>query len=248
MSRLFALFHRTAFWLLLFVGLPGADLIALDQNSNQQGDIWEVQYGALNLPALDDTDHDGFSNAMESVAGTNPLNPFSRPELEIIPGALGEVKVSWTSQQGKIYNLYGCPDLNTANWQLLSTVSGDGSELLEALATNGENRWFFRIQAADVDSDADGLSDWEEYQLGFDPMSSHTERNDTADLSRVTSSWSAPSTVTVGLLDGLMREDWPDKGVIAIRRTGGIQPLTINVTFTGSATRDTDYSTITGNQ
>lgn len=249
MSRLFAYLSCTAFWALLLVSLSVAGaLIALDQNSNQQGDIWEVQYGALSLPALDDTDHDGFSNAMESVAGTNPLNPFSRPESEIIPGALGEVKVSWTSQQGKIYNLYGCPDLNTANWQLLSTVSGDGSELLEALATNGESRWFFRIQSADVDSDADGLSDWEEYQLGFDPMSSHTERNDTADLSRVTSSWSAPSTVTVGLLDGLMREDWPDKGVIAIRRTGGIQPLTINVTFTGSATRDTDYSTITGNQ
>ncbi|MEQ1751339.1 MAG: DUF1800 family protein, partial [Prosthecobacter sp.] len=46
-----------------------------------------------------------------------------------------------------------------------------------------------------------------------------------------------------GLIDGDMREDWPDKGVIVIRRTGGLKPMWINVTFTGTATRDSDYTT-----
>jgi hypothetical protein len=91
------------------------------------------------------------------------------------------------------------------------------------------------LQATDVDSDGDGLSDWEEATIGFNPQLDHSDRDDTEDLTRVQSTLNATSAITVGLIDGDMREDWPDKGMIAIRRSGGLKPLTINVTFSGSA-------------
>ncbi|MFN0077739.1 MAG: DUF1800 family protein [Prosthecobacter sp.] len=216
---------------------------ALDTNTNQQSDIWEIQYGALNLPALEDTDRDGFSNTLESIAGTNPLDALSFPKTEIIPGAPGEVQMRWPSQAGKRYGIHGSPDLNPANFTLLGTVTGDGAPMLEPLATNGQGRWFFKLAVADANSDLDTLSDWEELALGFNPLLTHSDRHDTDDLTRVQYTLNANSTITVGLIDADMREDWPDKGAIAIRRSGGLKPLWINVTFTGSATRDNDYTT-----
>jgi uncharacterized protein (DUF1800 family) len=217
---------------------------ALDTKSNQQSDIWEIQYGASNLPALGDADGDGFSNALESIAGTNPLDASSFPKSALLAGAPGEVLMNWPSEAGKSYGIYGSPDLNPANFTLLGTLMGDGSLVLQSLATNGQQRWFFKLDALDMDSDGDGLTNWEEIKIGYNPFLNRTDRNDSAaDLSRVQTTLNAASTVTVGLVDGDMREDWPDKGVIVIRRTGGLKPLRINVTFTGTATRNADYTT-----
>lgn len=219
------------------------DSPALDQNANQQSDIWEIRYGALGLPALVDSDYDGFSNALESVAGTDPLDASSYPKVNLIGGVPGQLQAHWMGEAGKSYALLGGPDLNPANFSLVATVMGDGAALNEVMATNGQPRWFFKLDIHDVDTDSDGLTDWEEFQIGFDPFLNHSDRNDTADLARVQSSLNAPSTITLGLLDGSMREDWPDKGVIAVRRSGGLKPLTVNVTFSGSAAKGVDYST-----
>ncbi|MBB5032000.1 DUF1800 domain-containing protein [Prosthecobacter vanneervenii] len=216
---------------------------ALDSNANQQSDIWEILFGATSLPALGDADHDGWTNAQESGAGTNPLDPHSFPSSALSSGVAGQVHLSWPSAAGKNYAIYGSPDLNPANYTLMSTVSGDGSNIATPFDASTHSRWFFKLAIADVDSDLDGLTDWEEMQLGFNPALNHSDRNDTADLSRVQSTLTAASTITVGLIDGDMREDWPDKGVVVIRRSGGLRPLTVNLTLTGTATRNTDYTT-----
>lgn len=215
----------------------------IDQNANQQSDIWEIRFGAINLPALADTDHDSFSNAIESAAGTDPLDATSFPQLDTSAGPAGAVNLHWFAEPGKNYGIYGSPDLNPANFTLIGSITGDGTNWMEAMSTGGQARWFFRLQASDLDSDTDGLTDWEEYQIGFNPFLDHSDRNDTADLARVQGALNATSTITVGLIDGDMREDWPDKGVIAIRRSGGLKPLTVNVSFSGSATRNGDYTT-----
>jgi len=221
----------------------------LDQNANSQSDVWEVFYAASGLSANADTDHDGFSNTFEAAAGTNPFDATSHPFMGLAPGTLGSLNASWNSEPGKLYTIEGSPNLAAGSWQSLGTVMGDGNALLQALSTNGQPQWFFRLKVQDVDSDGDGLTDWEEARMGFDAHNSHTDRNDSADLARVTSSWNATNTITVGFLDGEMREDWPAKGVVAIRRSGGIKPLTVNVSFTGSATRNSDFTTnIAGTQ
>ncbi len=216
---------------------------ALDTNSNQQSDIWEIHFGAMGLPALGDADHDGWTNAQESMAGTNPLDAHSFPQSALSPGVTGQLHLGWSSEAGKSYGIYGSPDLSSANFILLSTVKGDGTAILAPLTTNGQSRWFFKLGINDVDSDLDGLSDWDEVMIGFNPALNHSDRNDTDDLTRAQYTLNAASTITVGLVDGDMREDWPDKGVIAIRRSGGLKPLTVNVSFTGTATRNGDYTT-----
>lgn len=224
------------------------DLAALDQDANQQSDVWEIYYGAIGLQPFADNDGDGFTNALESTAGTNPFDPGSRPLMDLAPGASGFLNAVFPSEPGKIYDIEGSPTLAPADWQSLGTLAGDGYQLLQTLAANGQNRWFFRLSVHDTDSDLDQLTDWEEHRLGFDPQNTHSDRNNTADLQRVTSSWNTASTVTAGLIDGDMREDWPDQGVIAIRRSGGIQPIWVNLNFSGGAARDVDYTTLNGNQ
>lgn len=208
-----------------------------------QTEIWEINYGAQGLPALVDSDKDGYSNALEKVAGTNPLDPNSYPKLDIAPGgANGEVHLFWPSEMGKNYVLHSAPDLSPASFAPVQTFSGNGLVQGQEMAINGNSRWFFKLQPVDKDSDNDGLTDWEEAKIGFNPLLKNTDRNDTEDMPRVQATLNASSTITAGLVDGDMREDWPDKGVIAIRRSGGLKPLWINVAFTGSATRNTDYT------
>ncbi len=237
--------------ILLALLLSAASLPALDQNANLQSDIWEVHYGAIGLIATADTDRDGFTNATENAAGTNPLDSTSRPLMEMLPGSAGNVNASWPSEPGKLYGLYGSQALAPGSWTLLGTTSGDGTTMLEDVATNGADQWFFKLQSQDQDSDGDLLSDWEEYRIGFNPFSQHSDRNDTIDLTRVTSGMNAnaaSTVITVGLIDGDMREDWPDKGVIAIRRTGNFKPMWISFTATGTATPGTDYTLTNSSQ
>ena len=64
---------------------------------------------------------------------------------------------------------------------------------------------------------------------------------------RLQAGWNAPGIITIGLLEGEISERWPDPGVIAIRRSGGLKPLTVNFTITGTATRGADYALPAGN-
>ena len=48
--------------------------------------------------------------------------------------------------------------------------------------------------------------------------------------------FAAPTeTVSLVLIDGDLREDWPDPGVVAFRRTNTAGPLTVNFTLGGTA-------------
>jgi uncharacterized protein (DUF1800 family) len=48
--------------------------------------------------------------------------------------------------------------------------------------------------------------------------------------------------VSLILVDGDMREDWPDRGVIAFHRTDTTTPLIVNFSVSGTANASTDYS------
>ncbi|MEI6533857.1 MAG: thrombospondin type 3 repeat-containing protein [Verrucomicrobiaceae bacterium] len=200
----------------------------LDQNSNTLSDVWETFYGATGVSANVDSDGDGFSNAFEEAAGTNPFDPKSRPQITLSLGGAGLFNLQWSSEPGKLYTIEGSPTLAAGSWQSMGTFMGDGNAALRSFSSGGQANWFFRLKTNDVDSDGDGLTDWEESRLGFDPHNSHTDRNDTADLARVTTSWNASPTITVGLIQGGLREDWPAKGIVSIRRSGGMKSLTVN--------------------
>ena len=221
---------------------------AIDANGNGLNDIWELIYGASLLDPNADTDGDGWTNAQESAAGTNPFDPNSHPGLTIAPWSGAQLQLGFARIPGKRYRIESKTDLSLPSWTPEWTEVAPNTSAAAYLFGMSAGRKFWRLAVDDVDTDGDGLTDAEEWWLGFDPKTDHTERNELSDLARVTAGLSATSVVTLGVLDARISERWPKSGVVIVRRSAGLKPITVNVTFTGTATRGTDYTTdIVGN-
>ncbi len=223
----------------------GAVFAILDQNANQQSDIWEAIYGAIALNPSVDTDHDGFTNLQESIAGTNPLDANSAPTLQITTIGIN-ASTTWSSLLGKQYTLSTNSVIDPAGWQPVITLSGTGAGM-SALFPLSQIQQFFRLNVQDLDTDSDRLTDAEEFAIGFNPTTSHTDRYDQTDIQRVSGGWNSPSVISVGVLDGNISERWPGNGVIAIRRSGGMKPITVSFSLGGTATAGVDYSSSASN-
>jgi uncharacterized protein (DUF1800 family) len=216
---------------------------ALDSNSNQMSDIWEMIFNAHNLAANSDSDGDAFTNFQESLAATDPLNPLSRPSLNIMAPAGNAIATSWRSAVGKLYDLQVSNDLIA--WQSSTTFVGDGSVQTALSQLSGQLALFFHLSISDQPSESPQLSSWEKLVLGFDPASAHTDRYDQTDLQRITTGLApnASNVITVSAIKPEMSERWPEPGVITVRRSGGgLKPLTVNLAISGTATLGTDYS------
>ncbi len=217
--------------------------LALDQNGNQQSDVWEMIFGVSTLAADDDTDGDGWTNAAESAAGTSPLDPASRPRLQIAPAVPGSLVVSWLGLPGKKYSLLTRADLSLGVWEpATAEVIGTGAAVERGFSLNGATRGFFQLGIGDQDSDGDGINDWEEGAIGFDPTRARTERSALTDTVRVPAGLSAANAITVSTYDDTISERWPDPGLFVVRRSGGLHPLAVNIALGGSATPGLDFS------
>jgi uncharacterized protein (DUF1800 family) len=225
----------------LFLCWAGAEAHALDQNGNQQSDVWEWQYAATGLTAGADADLDGIDNAGESAAGTDPLDADSLPRM-----FGGPTNFWWPSITGKLYRVQSSTNV-ILGWTNVALFHGIDADLYTELPTSGQGE-FRRVRVENQDADGDGLSDWEELRMGFEPGRTNSGRYDIPDLPRLTAALTnTNSVVSCSLIDGLMYERWPDRGAMALRRTGSLRPLTVNISLGGSATREVDYTTAPGN-
>src|SRR5687768_1001793 len=102
-------------WLRLPCLLVASCASAIDSNSNQQSDIWEMVHGAQGLSATGDPDGDGFSNATESIAGTNPQSAFEFPALRLELSS-GVPMLRWFGLAGKHYLIETRTDLSGGGW------------------------------------------------------------------------------------------------------------------------------------
>ena len=222
----------------LLVSVP--NVRAVDLNNNQQSDVWEMLFQSAGLPGSGDFDEDGWSNAAESGAGTNPKDGNSHPamDIELVEGM---PTFSWQGLEGKHYTLLASDDL-TSFAPTGDVAMGSGGAMAFQLP-QADGQEFFRMQITDVDSDGDGVNDSEELALDFDPGRANTDRYAQTDSQRVVAGLSASNTITVSVYDDACGERWPDPAVLVLRRTGGLQPLTVNFSLSGSATRDDDYHT-----
>jgi len=224
----------------LFVTHP---VVALDLDNDQLSDVWELIFSAQSLSSTADTDGDGFNNAQESGAGTNPFDRTSYPGLSVQLAGSNAVALAWATVAGKTYEVLHTDDL-TSSWQPLDSQPGSGGTLTGTALTDGFSKSFFRLKISDVHSDVPQLSDWEKLQLGFSPTTSRTERYDQTDLQRITAGIAATASniITVSPLDTEITERWPDPGIVAIRRGGaGLKALTVNISLSGTATPNVDY-------
>ena len=205
---------RVAAFVLSLLATAHADL---DLDGNGLGDVWEAKYHpAVLLPGEDD-DADGRSNLEECEAGTDPLSAEDIFLIRNIAPQDDDLRLTWETQAGKRYQLQwtSSPEL-PASWEMIpGQLAGTGGELAVTTPRPAAAKAFFRVIAGDVDTDNDGLSDWEELQVGFDPNADNQAScgcgeacgcgEDCAcggsDLERMTHMLETPSTVSISATD-----------------------------------------------
>jgi hypothetical protein len=177
-------FLTTGLWLLV----SGFSNAILDTNSNGLSDLWEKQHNSGNLfpntfLAINDEDQDGWTNAKEAIAGTDPFKanpPDGIVAITITPSLVpGAFTLTWPTLIGKNYQLKVSSDLVT--W----TNLGDPITSSQKTQTIGINttqpdttippKVFWQVAVTDLDTDGDGLTDAEENELGTSPFHSDTD-------------------------------------------------------------------------
>jgi len=187
----------------------------IDTNNNGLSDLWERQYNGGELFPIDvfpyrpedDPDGDGWTNAQEVAAGTDPFNAnspegFVRPAIVHIPESWSDlngdgivehtpeaVTITWPTIPGKQYTLLYSPNLT--DWLPVpdETFIGTGTAVtfgfqltLADGTTPAADKLFWHVKIEDVDSDGDGLTDAEEYELGTDPYMTDSNGDGLSDL------------------------------------------------------------------
>ncbi|MBK8475488.1 MAG: fibronectin type III domain-containing protein [Opitutaceae bacterium] len=150
----------------------------LDRDHDGLSDVWSSLHPSAGDPAAD-PDGDGASNRAEAVAGTDPTSAPSRfaatPEFD----ADRNLVLRWVGETGKRYVVESTADLQ--QWsQLPGEYAGTGDTLFAIVRPAGApagRSEFWRIVVSDVDTDADGLDDWEEARLGTTPTEADTDHD-----------------------------------------------------------------------
>jgi len=227
---------------------------SVDLNADGFSDIWRLKFPGLPLNPSADQDGDGQSNAAEEVIGTNPYQSNDVIRVTSVIRVGQEIQLTWPSIPGKRY-LVECSDsLGATAWASVGVPQqGTGSEIT---ATHGNLTpgCFYRVRIFDVDTDSDGISDWEELQVGYDPNENHVHPCGCGstctcgpgcacggdDLARLTHALQSPSVVTVEAGDADASEplgsETADTATLKIRRTGGIASLMVSVSKSGATT------------
>ena len=121
---------------------------------------------------------------------------------------------------------------------VLSTVGVSLGALLEQ-----HGRLFFRLQASQTDSDGDGLTDYEEEVLGFNPDRTNS-RPRTPDLGEALGLLNAGHSISLGVSRPRGYESTGEAAEIVLFRAGNIDPITVNLSVSGTATAGSDFQEI----
>lgn len=252
-------FRVAAFVLSLFATAK-ADL---DLDSNGLGDVWEAKYRPVVLVPGGDNDGDGRTNLEECEAGTDPLSPEDIFLIRDIVPQDNDLRLTWETQAGKRYQIQWTPTPEIAgSWALVPGLhAGTGGDLAITTPRPLTPKAFFRVIAGDVDTDEDGLSDWEELQVGFDPNADNQAScgcgencgcgEDCAcggsDLERMTTMLQNPSTVSITATDADGTEPAAapatDTATFRIRRRGGIGRIEVPIAASGTVSAS-DYQSL----
>ncbi len=220
---------------------------SIDADGDGLSDVWESAFnaGALVADALA-PDGSGMTNRQKCAAGLNPFDPKARLKISAAELAGGNVTLHWASVVGKRYQVYTSADIAVVNsWQPLGgPLLGNGGELGPTFAITGATQIFFKVTVSDIDSDGDGLSDWEERQLGFDPYSATTDGL-TSDYTRAQAALTASTaTVTMSASDSFAAAASADLGAFTILRSGRPEAITVALSVAGTAIVGIDFQAL----
>lgn len=176
--------------LLLYLTFAGSSILApfsaaaVDTNTNGVSDVWEYRYfGRLLDPSEVNADYsgDGHSNLQKSLFGLDPFLQNAFPRISAPTISAGAATFSFPSVRGIRYQPQTSPDLLT--WiDAGSIVTGNGGVVSTSVPAPAA-KLFIRVRdAAPLDTDNDGLTDYEEFLLGSDPTKSDTDSDGLTDL------------------------------------------------------------------
>ncbi len=189
---------RLARRLLLAAALTDPAQAQLDTSGSGMSDIWERHFNNGELFDPENPDHhpdadpdgDGWTNYQESIAGTDPFsaNPPDGMVAVLVayihgsndPQTYDQVIVTWDTLPGKQYTIKVSPDLTATSWTAVGPpILGSGQPEGELITLNDAvvpDRLFWRVHVDDphIDSDGDGLTDYEEFLLGSNPLAADT--------------------------------------------------------------------------
>jgi hypothetical protein len=143
-------------------------------SGNTISPVWESLYGAQGVDPNADPDGDGLSNQQEAIAGTDPFSAGSAPRMSMFVITNKSATARIMGALGKLYELQGsetiCGIGSNNTWLTESSLVARTNPIVTLSASANLPMKFFRVRISDVDTDGDGLTDWEEYQLGLDPL------------------------------------------------------------------------------
>jgi hypothetical protein len=217
-----------------------------DYNNDGLCDVWQQVYDAWDLLPGEDTDGDGCSNWVESLAGTDPRNPRDCVRFGGMSLAGNTVVFQFKAQAGKRYDVTE----SSSPTGVFTAVAGSAMTPSEDRATEtivvnrqANQLRFYRLRVQDVDSDGDGLADWAEMKMGTDPHESHSPTNASGGMASDGETLASLMSVTLEVEQeaGYEREDKSAAtpavvpARIRVRRTVGNMPLTLAVKTAGGA-------------
>jgi uncharacterized protein (DUF1800 family) len=217
----------------------------VDLNSNGMSDVWEQIYGAAALVPSEDADADGLSNTKEAIAATHPLDASSSPRISNVAYAASTFSLSVPSALGKYYELQSIPALTATNWSYETGYVARAGTAVVLSPISGSLGRFFRLAISDVDSDLDGVNDWEEYRLGTDPLiaasNGQLDGNGqlVGDYAYVVGRFAAQNVLTIQATDPTTTAPSPgeaatDLGTLTVTRSGfPLDAVTVNLDLDG---------------
>ena len=248
------------FVIYLVAGLDAARARAVDQNANGMSDVWEWTYNAYGIDPNADSDGDGFSNLQEALAGTNPFDANSYPHIPamVYSASASNFSVTLPCALGKQYQLQSAAGAGGTNWVVeTNLVARSGTNVTLTVPAAAAAR-FYRVAISDVDSDGDGLTDWEAYKLGLDPLNplSNSQQdingNAMSNYAYATNLLASQNVITIAATDPTATQPDTGKSATAVGQftitRGGFPLDAITVNFglggpgTGFAVSNVDYA------
>jgi hypothetical protein len=156
----------------LFLAKP---ISGLDQNGDGMSDVWQKKYSVPSGDADFDYTGDGLTNRQKSLLGLDPRDANTRFRLDIVNDtAHNQVRLQLPTVYGKRYQIESSNDLR--NWRSLNSIITGTGMMIEIAQPLSTSPTFFRASyLSDIDADNDGLTAWEERELGTSDQNADTD-------------------------------------------------------------------------
>lgn len=213
-------------------------------------DVWQAVFDAWGLAPGDDDDRDGNTNAVESVASTNPRDASDSLKVGNMVLTPSTVTFYFTQKSGKKYRVISdtavtgafsaTEDITAIGGVVLGSPQADHrptsdvSSQSVTVARVGATK-FYKLEVSDLDTDSDGVSTWAENLMGLDPAKADTDDDGILDGTLANAEVSVPDVISITSTATLAQEDGQQPGFFTISRTRSLLPVTVSLSVAGTA-------------